>query len=127
MNTVIAQVSTSLPHWRWQRGMLSAFWLESPTGRTLHYEAVSHPDLVRPGAFPALDDDATGGCLLVLHGAGVTCGHRPDAPPERCWVVAVPAGSGPGGISHEGGAGATLGEACAVLALERGRWSGREA
>ena len=121
----LARSVVALPGWRWMPGMLDTegrrvlavgrdglpcLWL------TRHQYAVIGRDYTPRGrreawaqAVPDLiTDAATGGCLLAMLGGQVG--------------VAVADGSTMVAVDLQAGEGATLAEACARVALARGRW-----
>jgi hypothetical protein len=126
----LAAAVVALPGWKWRQGMQAAIPADVLRGyeRSLIADGSDYsfgvvgdwPGAVHPAAVPVLSDAATGGALLeMLMSAGwsvsvTLTGNAVALSAERH-------GSGYDIIHHT--AGASLGEACARVAVKFGRWA----
>lgn len=145
----LAAFVVALPGWRWMPGMLTTEgyriyavfqtvdgrWILQTSGGTVTnaqdghdgwcrclYDAGREREVIESvdAPRPDLDDDATGGCLLMLtRGEYRVSGRDEYRAFIRVGEIVVENAATPG----FGSLGATLAEACASLALARGVWS----
>jgi hypothetical protein len=125
----LAQAITEIPGYRDTEGML----LRDPDGQLYRVLAEANADdcaqlwsvaggcltntaCVPSPLAPVLSDPAAAGCLLVLLGDGIDA-HSPRNPDQINWWIFYPG-------KYDGPKAPTLGEACALAAMELGRWPG---
>lgn len=112
--SALAAAAAKLPGWKWRAGMRAAL---IDDGRRVWSGVLDGTYHVAADAIPVLSDPATGGWMLAL-----LCASGCTATVEVCGDEVHATFSLPGYTQHKG-TGASLGEACARIALQIGRWA----
>jgi len=114
--STLAAAAAKLPGWKWRAGMRAAL-TDAPGGPPVWSGVLDGTYHVAADAIPVLSDPATGGWMLAL-----LCASGCTATVEVCGDEVHATFSLPGYTQHKG-TGASLGEACARVALQIGRWA----
>jgi hypothetical protein len=111
----LAAAAAKLPGWKWRAGMRAAL---IDDGRRVWSGVLDGTYHVAADAIPVLSDPATGGWMLALLCApGCTATVEFHTNQFHATVLSE------GGYLWHKGSGASLGEACARVALQIGRWA----